>query len=196
MRGLRGGDHFQEADKADLGRAVGCRGGEGTADVEQVHLIGLEWQPALGSSLDVFVLTLRYMSDKCDTVEANATQLRECHPMLSFDLARGTTSSDCILPIGSGSRVVGVCLFDGRGELFLSWRRKGHKDEEAVLCVNCDTCPVSQFKRRPGVFYRILSRRRQRSVQRLALRTGETCSLLRVECIRAKRTVITAHRRQ
>jgi hypothetical protein len=82
----------------------------------------------------------------------------------------------------SHSRVecFGVCPFEERGELFLSGRRKGHKDEEAVVCVNCDAVP--RATRRTGVFYRVLSRRRQRSVQRVAPRTGETSSLLKVEC--------------
>jgi hypothetical protein len=91
----------------------------------------------------------------------------------------------------------GICLFGERGELFLSWQRKGHKDEEAVLCVNCDTlCPVPRSTKRTGVFYRILSRRRQRSVQRVAPRTGGTSSLLRVECSKAMHTVIKTHNRQ
>jgi hypothetical protein len=65
----------------------------------------------------------------------------------------------------------GVCLFDRTGELFLSWRRKGHKDEEAVLCANCDTSyPVPRSTRRTGAFYIPLSKRRQLSVQRVAPR--------------------------
>jgi hypothetical protein len=44
---------------------------------------------------------------------------------------------------------LGVCLFEERGELFLSWRRKGQKDEEAGLCANCDTSyPVPRSTRR------------------------------------------------
>jgi hypothetical protein len=49
--------------------------------------------------------------------------------------------------------------------------KERHKDEEAVLCVNRHiSCPVTQSTRRTGVFYRILSRRRQLSVQRVAPR--------------------------
>jgi hypothetical protein len=49
----------------------------------------------------------------------------------------------------------GICLFDRRGEIFRSWRREGHKDEEDFLCVNCDTSwPVPRSTR---VFYRTLS---------------------------------------
>jgi hypothetical protein len=56
-------------------------------------------------------------------------------------------------------------------ELFQSWRRKGHKDEEAVLCVNCDSSgPVPRSTRRTGVFYRLMSKGRQLSVHRVAPR--------------------------
>jgi hypothetical protein len=98
------------------------------------------------------------------------------------------------MPVSGLPRVgdcFGLCLFEERGELILSWRRKGRKTEEAVLCVKCDTpCPVPRSTRRTGVFYRILSRQRQRSFQRVAPRTGETSPLLRVECSKAMHIVV------
>jgi hypothetical protein len=48
---------------------------------------------------------------------------------------------------------------------------KGHKDEEVVLYVNCDTsCPVPRSTRRTEMFYRFLTKRRHLSVQRVAPR--------------------------
>jgi hypothetical protein len=54
-----GGDHFQEAGKRDLGRAVGCRVAGGAVPAERVHHVGLERQVALGSGF----LALGYTSD-------------------------------------------------------------------------------------------------------------------------------------
>jgi hypothetical protein len=62
-----------------------------------------------------------------------------------------------------------VCLLDG--QLNVRWRVKGHKDGEAVLCENCGTtCPVPRSMRGNRVSYRILSKRRKLSVQRVAPR--------------------------
>jgi hypothetical protein len=67
---------------------------------------------------------------------------------------------------GEGERnCFDVCLVRPRGELYVRWQEQGHQDEEAVLCMNCDTSyPVPQYTRWTGVFYRILSSQRQLSV--------------------------------
>jgi hypothetical protein len=47
----------------------------------------------------------------------------------------------------------GVCLVRPRRELCVRWQSIGHKDEEAVLCVNGVTSyPVPRSTRRTGVF--------------------------------------------
>jgi hypothetical protein len=51
------------------------------------------------------------------------------------------------------SRCFGVCLVRPRRELCVRWNSIGHKDEEAVLCVNFVTSyPVPWSTRRTGVF--------------------------------------------
>jgi hypothetical protein len=65
----------------------------------------------------------------------------------------------------------GACLFE-EGENYVKvGEGNARKDEETVLCGNCGTSyPVPRSTRRTGVFYRILSKRRQLSVQRVAPR--------------------------
>jgi hypothetical protein len=65
----------------------------------------------------------------------------------------------------------GICLVD-EGENYVYFGEgKGHKNEEAVLCVKCDTsCPVPRSTKRIGALYRLLGKRRQLRVQRVALR--------------------------
>jgi hypothetical protein len=88
-----------------------------------------------------------------------------------------------------------VCLFEERGELFLSWRRKRLKDEEAVLCANCDTSsPVPRSTRRTGVFYRLLSERHQLSVQRVAPRNRRSQFHTESNEYSSNRRRATAHR--
>jgi hypothetical protein len=52
------------------------------------------------------------------------------------------------------------------GELYVRWQVKGYKAQEVVSYVNFDTSyPVPRSTRRTGMFCRILSKRRQLSVQ-------------------------------
>jgi hypothetical protein len=63
-----------------------------------------------------------------------------------------------------------ACSKQGENLIYVG-EGKGQKDGAAVLRFNRDTsCPVPRSTRGTGVFYRILSRRRQLSVQRVATR--------------------------
>jgi hypothetical protein len=95
-------------------------------------------------------------------------------------------------PADLHARNVLACVCPAWRGTITTLARKGHKYEESVLCVNSDTSrPVPRSTSRTGMFYRILSKRRQLSIQRFAPRNWG--SLLRVECSKSMHTVKTAH---
>jgi hypothetical protein len=72
----------------------------------------------------------------------------------------------------SASKIALARALSGRqGNMYVCWRRKGHKEEEAVLFANCGiSCTAPRSTRWTGVFYRDLSKGRQLSIQRVAPR--------------------------
>jgi hypothetical protein len=87
------------------------------------------------------------------------------HVLIHMSLQR---TAWALLPLGL---CFGVCLSGRDGNYIYVGEGNGRKDEESVLCVNCDTShPVPRSTRRIGAFYRLLGKRRQLSVQRVAPR--------------------------
>jgi hypothetical protein len=87
-------------------------------------------------------------------------------------------------------RGVLACVFSGREGSYVHVGNIGHKDEEAVLCVNCDiSSTVPRSTRRTGVFIDFRASDASSAYSAWRRETGEASFVLRVEISRAMHAV-------
>jgi hypothetical protein len=87
-------------------------------------------------------------------------------------------------------RCLGVCLVRPRRELCVHWQAIGHKDGEAVLCVNCVTSyPVPRSTRRTEMFIDFRASDASSAYSASRRETGEASFVLKVEITKEMQAV-------
>jgi hypothetical protein len=113
------------------------------------------------------------------------------HVLIHMSLER---TAWALLPLGL---CFGVCLSGRDGNYIYVGEGNGRKDEESVLCVNCDTShPVPGPRGGPERFIDFWASDASSAFSASRRETGEASSILRVECSGAMHNVKTAHPRQ